>query len=398
MSQANSKSNIIKYKILYTCIILFVYELGKGIPLYEVETLARSIHTISAEEILIQTISGDAYRSSVFALGIFPYMISSLLVQIAMAILNAFSKDKVSPGKLGRITALVTFVVAMLQAFSLVRGLQFRTEGVFVREVAVMEMVTGAMLIWWMSDRIGRYGIGGRMMIGLVNIVSRIGSTIIGHSVQELIVPLAISAAGMLIMMIMENAEFRIPVQRISIHNVYADKNYMAVKLNPAGVMPMMFSTVVFMLPQLVVSLLEKLFPGQPDIIWWQANLSLARPLGIGVYIICMYLLTIFLAIMTVNPKDITEQFLKSGDSIVGIHAGRDTRRYLRKVIWSISIFSATVMGGCVAVPLVLQLRGSLDSTLVMLPTTVMMLTGLWCNFIREYVSVRKYDLYHPIF
>ena len=71
---------------------------------------------------------------------------------------------------------------------------------------------------------------------------------------------------------IMENTEFRIPVQRISIHNIYADKNYMAIKLNPIGVMPAMFSAAAFMIPTLIITALTWAFPENTSILWWQSS------------------------------------------------------------------------------------------------------------------------------
>lgn len=401
MSQSEKKESVLKYKLIYTSLILFVYILGRCIPLYGVDVPAYSHRAINAEELLMQSIGGDAYRYSVFAIGMSPLMISNILVQIIMACRDSVSKARVSPGKVRRISTGLTLVIAMLQALMRMPGLKFQETGniSFLMEATVVaEMVTGVMFILWLSERNAKYGIGGRTTLILVNILDGIMSTISGHSLQSLVIPLAISAVVMFIVLIMENAEKRIPVQRISIHNIYADKNYMAVKLNPVGVMPAMFSTALFMLPQLFVVLLGYMFPHHSGIMWWQENLSLLKIPGIAVYIICLCTLTVVFSMVLISPKDITEQFLKSGDSLVNIHAGRATKRYLRGTMWGISLFSAIVMSICVGIPLMLQTRGNIDSTLMMLPSSIMMLTGLWCNIYREIVAVRNYDSYQPIF
>ncbi len=194
----------------------------------------------------------------------------------------------------------------------------------------------------------------------------------------------------------MENTEKRIPVQRISIHNIYADKNYLAIKMNPIGVMPVMFSTACFMLPQFIVLLLALLFPEHSGILWWQQNMVLSRPLGAVVYILVLYALTIVFSMVFIGPGDLTEQFLKSGDSILNLHAGRDTKRYLSREVFRISFFSATVMGICLGAPLALQMRGGIDSTLVMLPSSFMMLSGIFCNLYQEFIVIRNFDAYRP--
>lgn len=381
---------------------MLVYIIGKNIPLYHIDFSGyKASINMNVEDLLIQSINGDVYKSSVFALGIFPSMIAGFLVQILMAIRGIFTKSGISPGKSQRMTVAVTLMIAVFQAVVQTPELNFKVsdDPLYVtRIIAGMEMVTGASLIMWMADRNGRYGIGGRMAFMIVNILERISLPIATYSMSSLKIPLAAAAVMMMVALIMENTEKRIPVQRISIHNIYADKNYMAIKFNPVGLMPMMFTTAVFMLPKLLVTLLVRLYPYHQGVLWWQENLSLMKPFGIFIYLMCEYLLTIGLAMLMISPKDISENFLKSGDSIVDLHAGRDTRRYLSGVMWRISLLSATVMGGCICVPIVLQSQAGIDSTLAALPTSIMMLTGFSCNIYREICTLWAYDSCRPLF
>lgn len=396
-----SKESILKYKLAYSGIILFVYLVGKNIPLYALDISAYREAYFNVEELLLQSIGGDAFRSSVFALGIFPSMISGFLVQIFMAIRGLFTKSGVSPGKTRRMMIAVTLVIASFQAFTRVREIKFiasSRELPVVQAIAALEMVTGAVLIMWLADRNSRFGVSGRMVFITVNILERIMGILYKNTPRALAVPLVISVVMMFVMMVMENTEKRISVQRISIHNIYADKNYMAIKLNPAGMMPMMFTAAIFMLPKLIVSLLISYYPYHQGILWWQENLSLTKPFGIFIYIVCEYLLTILFAMLMLSPKDISERFLKSGDSIVDLHAGRDTRRYLRGVVWRLSLVGATVMGVCIVTPMLLQVYGGMDSSLAALPTSMMMLIGFSCNMYRECITYRNYDSCRPLF
>lgn len=134
----------------------------------------------------------------------------------------------------------------------------------------------------WLTSRNKKYGIGGQTALIYLNILDGILTT----------------------------------VQRISIHNIYADKNYMAIKLNPIGVMPAMFSMAFFMVSQLLISLFIMVFPENAGLLWVEENMVLTKPLGIAVYVIILYTLTVGFSRVFLNPKDITEQFFKSGDSI----------------------------------------------------------------------------------
>ena len=399
MFKSGKNDSIIKYKLIYTILILLAYMIGKCLPLYMIDLSAYTNGSMDAEALLMQSISGDIYQCSLFALGISPYMISSVLVQLISTFRSSDSKARVSPKKTNRMSLTFTLVIAIIQAVVRVQDLQFRVEGdmlAMARIVAAFEMVAGVMIILWLSSRNKQFGIGGQSALIFINVVDGIIATLQGHKIQNLVLSLGVSFVVMVVMIIMENAEKRIPVQRISIHNIYADKNYLAIKLNPIGVMPAMFSTAFFMVPQLIITGLVWLFPEQSDILWWQENMTLSKPLGIAVYIFILYCLTIGFSRVFVNPREITEQFLKSGDSILNLHAGRDTRKYLSRVINRISFLSATVMSICLGVPMILQLVWGGDNTLMTLPSSTMMLTGIWCNLYREIVAIKDLEAYKP--
>ena len=397
--QFGRKDSILKYKLLYTALVLFIYLLGKNLPLYGIDLSAYANQTLDTATLLIQAISGDVYRRSVFALGISPYMMASILVQMVVAFRSADAKARISPKKKNYIMLELTLIFALFQAVLQVRNLSFAVTGqrlMLAQAVSVVEMIAGAMIILWLSEQNKKYGVGGQTALIFVNILEGIVAILTKGSMESLVIPLLISLIVIMLMVILENAEKRIPVQRISIHNIYADKNYLAIKLNPIGVMPVMFSTAFFMLPQLLVTGLEWLFPGQETIIWWQENLVLTKPLGVIVYIVILYALTIGFSRVFLNPTETTEQFLKSGDSLAGIHAGRDTKRYLSRNITRISLFSATALSLCLSVPMVMQLNGYMDNSLSALPTSIMMLTGIWSNLYREVLSIRDMDAYEP--
>ncbi len=399
LQKIEKKESIITYKLLYTIIILLVYLIGKSLPLYGINLDAYLHKTMDAEGLLLQTISGDIYRCSIFALGISPYMISSMLIQVVHAIQGSESRAKKSPKKTNQQVLGMTLFFAVIQSVLEVRKLQFAVapEELFMaRTIASTEMIAGVMIIIWLSTRNKQYGIGGQTAIIFTNILDGIRATISQATWDAIKIPLLISIVVMVIMLIMENAELRIPLQRISIHNIYADKNYLAIKLNPIGVMPAMFSTAFFMVPQLLVSLLNWIFPTNETILWWKEHMVLTEPLGVAVYIGVLYCLTIGFSRVFINPQELTEQFLKSGDSLENIRAGKDTKRYLSKAITRVSLVSAGVMSICLGVPLILQMHGRMENTLAALPSSVMMLTGIWCNLYREIVAIKELDEYKP--
>ncbi len=169
---------------------------------------------------------------------------------------------------------LATLTLAMLQSWSKLDDLLIRTDIenlLFTRSIIFLQMVTGAMLVYYLTMRNRRYGIGGQTLFILVNIMESILSAVRGHTAPELYIPFIAGILLILLGLVMENAEFRIPMQRISIHNIYADQNYVAIKLNPVGMMPAMFASVFFTIPQIVVRLLLRSAPYSRVLNWLYA-------------------------------------------------------------------------------------------------------------------------------
>lgn len=399
MSGKRIKHPIFYGKLLYSFIILIVYLTGRNLPLYGIDMSVYSDQSIDAQVLLVEMISGDFYRNSLFALGISPYIISMMSIQIILVFVSSERKRRISPIKRSRMQMCLMLTVAMMQAVSHLKELNFAADGterIFVESIAAVQMVTGTFVIFWLAARNKRYGIGGQTLLIYVNILDGLRRTLQGHSIRELAVPLLVGFIMMLVTLTMENAEKRIPVLRVSIHNIYADTNYLAIKLNPIGVMPAMFASAFFTLPQMLVQGLAYLLPNSEKLLWWQENLILTKPLGIGVYILVLYILTIGFSLIFLRPGDMAEQLLKSGDSIPNLYSGKETKRYLTREILTISFFSATVMGICLGIPMLMQLSGALQSSLVMLPSSIMIMTGMWSNLYQEVIAIRNYDAYQP--
>jgi preprotein translocase subunit SecY len=388
----------LEYKFYYTVLVMLFYLVGRAVPLCGIDTSAYADQTMDAQTLLMQTISGDRYRSSIFALGISPYMVAGIVVQVWTALQNSEKSGKRSPKQINRVMMCLMLILAVVQSVWRLGSLEFvAMEGgrlFLVKVAAAAEMVAGAFIILWLAENNKRYGIGGQTALILVNILDGLMGTLEGATLSNLVLPLFVSAFVMVLVIVMENSEVRIPLQRISIHNIYADRNYLAFKLNPIGIMPVMFTSAFFMLPQMALAGLIYLFPENLVFQLWKEQMTLTQPLGIATYIIILYGLTIGFSMVFVNPSDLTEQFLKSGDSILGLHPGKDTKRYLTRVLLAISFGSATMMAVCLGVPMCLQMWEKIDNSLAMLPSSVMILTGIWCNLYQEILSIKNMDAY----
>lgn len=393
------KGNIFKSKLLFTFLIILAYIAARCIPLYCVDINAFMDESIGSDILLFQSIGGDLYKTSILALGLAPYISGSIIVQMYAAIKKAGSKSQVSPKTIGTATVTLVMIFAVVQAYLQVEKLEFIATDVpliVVKGVAMLEMIVGALLIMRLSTKNKEYGIGGQTALIFVNIVDGIMRVIISNFGMGLIIPVVISLMAMIIMIMMEGIELRTPVQRIGIQSVYADKNYLAIKANPTGVMPIMFTSAAFMLPQALLGLLVKLRPENRTISYINTQMNLNSITGIIVYLILLIILTVVFAFLFIDPSNISEQLLKSGDSIVNLHAGPPTKKYIYSSLLHMCALSAVVMCLCVGVPLFLQYFGVVNGKISMLPTSFMMLSGMFCNLYIESVAVSSFDEYVP--
>ena len=395
------KEKILVYKILYTVMILVIYLIGRSIALYGIDLKALHDVQIDAQSIFVQNVTGDLKNCSLFILGVWPYMWGSMLMIVYVAIKSLDKTNRISQKKMNIVTYEITMVIALIQAYQKSREYTYIVPGNMVplaRLAVIVQMLAGMLLILWLCDRNQKYGIGGRMGIFLVNITDGIFSMLAGHYFSELVLPICLGLIGIPVMMLLETSEKRIPVQRVSIHNIHADKNYISYKLNPVGVMPIMFTSVFFMLPQLIVKLLAEFYPDHRSLIYLSDNMILTRPVGVVTYLIVQSLLVIGFSFLMLNPLKMAEGLLKSGDSILDIYAGKPTKRYLIRTVLRLSLFSSLVLAVCMGAPLSLQFTAvKLDPSLAMLPCSIMMLTGLWITLYREAVVYRHMEEYRPL-
>lgn len=394
-----AKEHILLYKILYSLMIMFVYMIGRNIPLYGVDVEAYRDVDINAQSIIIQAVSGDMKNCSIFILGLWPYMLASMLIVLVVAIATLDKTRRISPKKVNIWTVTLMLIIGILQAYERVQNYIYKVDGtalIQAKTIAFVELIAGMLIVVYLGDRATKYGICGKTSVFLVNIVDGMMTMLVGQPFRKLWLIIVIGIIEIAVMLVLENTEKRIAVQRVSIHNIHADKDYIAYKMNPVGVTPMMFASAAFILPQSVFGLLNKMFPESGTIEWIYHRMNLTSVLGVWVYIAIIVILTIAFSFIMLTPGKTAEDLLKSGDSILGVYAGRETKRYLQGCVLSFSLISSVVIGICVGVPLFLQFGGYINSKLAMFPCSIMMFTGIWISFGREAEVYRNMDRYEP--
>lgn len=390
------KTHLVRNRCLFSIFIIFIYFYCHRVPLNGIDMSAYDNLGLDLGAILTLAVNGSNKRCYVMSLGISPYITSSLIVSIVQAMRSKESKARTSPKAMNYWITAISFVVALVQSIFYALELKYVDSNMMSVLLVIFELMAGASIAQYLLLKNKKYGVGGFAPIIVVNMTESLVAIIFGSKFVDLRIPLMISLIMVVVMIFMEMHEKRIPLQRVSVHNVHAEKNYLAIKYNPVGFMAIMFGSSIFMIPQLIFGLLHYFYKDNESLTWLYINLNMSKPFGMVVYIVLMFIFSILLALLFINPKELSEDLLQSGDSIVNVPAGKATRRYIRKWVLFLSFISTTIMCTCLAVCLYLQYKGIVPSTVAMLPTTFMMLSGLLCTLYLEIKAYRDFDSYKP--
>lgn len=383
----------LRKKILFTLGIIIVYRLGATMPAPGVsfKNVRACAEQLEGQNIysLINLFSGGALLNlSVFALGIMPYITASIIIQLLTVVIPRFEQLKkegqAGQGKLTQYTRYLTIGLAILQSTGLValavRGQLFgecdqdvipNKDSIFTLIVLVITMTAGTSVIMWLGELITEKGIGnGMSLLIFTGIAARIpaeGKNIWDKDESRVTFVLVVVAAMIIIASVIyvEQAQRRIPVQyakRMIGRRMYGGTStYLPLKVNQAGVIPVIFASSLLYLPDLIVRLTQGTST-EPN--WFSTFVQThlvkqSSPVHIASYFLLIVFFTYFYVGITFNPDERADEMKKFGGFIPGIRPGRPTAEYLKFVLGRITLPGSLYLGIVAILPnLFLDLTG----------------------------------------
>ena len=389
------KTHLVRNRCLFSIFIVVIYFLCHRIPLNGIDMSAYDNLGLDLGAVLSLAVNGSNKQCYVMSLGISPYIMASLVISILFAMRSKEAKARTSPKAMNNWITVLTFIITLVQSIFCALNLKYVDCNMMSVLLVILELMAGASIAQYLLMKNQKHGVGGFAPIIIVNMMETLFGTLMKSSVDALKIPLVISFVMAIIMIFMEMHEKKIPLQRVSVHNVHAEKNYLAIKYNPVGFMALMFGSAIFMIPQLIVALIHHFYKSK-TITFLYENLNMSTVFGMRVYIVMMFLFTVLLSLLFVNPRDLSDDLLQGGDCIENIPAGKPTRRYIRKWVLFFSCLSGLIMCSCLSLCMYLQYNGVVDASLAMLPTTFMLLSGFICSIYLEIRAYRDFDSYKP--
>ncbi len=394
----------LRKKLLFTFFILLIFRLGSAIPVPYVDVHALNNYFTSQLSGTIlglyNAMSGSAFsQATVFALGIQPYINSSIIIQllcIAIPYLERLQKEGGEEGKkkLQRISRYTTLALALLMGWAYYMMLRNQSglltdTGFLSALVVILTFTGGACLVMWLGEQIDKDGIGnGISMILFAGIVSRVPmqvtSLVTGLAAGTLKWYLGLAlilgvALLVIVIVFITNSERRIPVQyakRVVGRKMYGGQNtFMPIKVNMSGVLPVIFAQSIASLPATVMA-----FTGTPTEGFWGFMNKWFFSSESVVYIVVYFLLIVafsyFYSAIQFNPIEIANNMKKNGGFIPGFRPGKPTADFIAKVINKVTLFGAIYLAFVALLPVIL---GAVikDNTLSIGGTSVIIVVGV---------------------
>lgn len=406
--------NIIVKRLFISLGILLFIRVGTFLPVPGINhtDLAFYIQRHSVTKSLVSTFSGnDTFVIGLLTLNIFPYINASILVQLLVSFSNKLAKlqkegDFESRRSINRLTRFITLIWAIIQSLTVALYLKqvlFDWNFILAFEIVIW-LTTGAIIVLWLSELITDYGLGnGASLLIYTNIISNLPNLYNKITSENneiftissgLSIVLLIFIALYGIVFLQEGIRIIPLISSKQLNQSYSNnsgtiKNYIPLRFNQAGVMPIILTTAILVIPNYISNL------GFLPKINLPPNLeSLKFIYWIG-YFGLILIFSSFYSTIVLNPKDISDQLQKMAVTIPGIRPGVQTTFYLKRLMNRITLLGATILAILATVPNFLESTLNLTSLNGLSTTSLLILAGVVLDLVREVKNIYYSNIYN---
>ena len=414
----------VRSKILFTIFIVFVFRIGTSITVPWVN--ANSLNALSGLSFLnmLSLVSGNAMKNfSVFALGVSPYITASIVVQLLqMDLLPKFvewgKQGEVGRRKLNQATRYIALVLAFVQSvgitagFNALSGAKLLTVPLTPQVFLVIGgiLTAGSMIVTWLGEQITDKGYGnGVSMIIFAGIVASIPDMVKGIYVDYFVnVPSSRLTSSLIFVAILiiavllivyfttyvEQAKYKIPIQYTKVAQGAPSSSYLPLKINPAGVIPVIFASSITAAPAAILQFVSASGLNWERVKTAQELVSTSTPTGVALYALLIILFTFFYTFVQINPEKAAENLQKSGAYIHGVRPGKGTEEYMSKLLRRLATVGSIFLGVISILPIVAKDLFGLSEVVAFGGTSLLIIISTGIEGIKQlegYLLKRKY-------
>ncbi|MBP3461613.1 MAG: preprotein translocase subunit SecY [Bacilli bacterium] len=381
----------LRKRIYFTFLMLFVFKLGTSIIVPGINRDSLGDTSLGFFELINAMGGGALEQFSIFALGVIPYINASIVMQLLqMDIIPYFSElgkqGQTGRNKLNKITRYMGIVLAFIQGY--VFSFAFVNNGSPLDYLTFALILTaGTSLLLWIGDRITEKGIGnGVSMIIMAGIIATLPNMF--YVTYNSFVPdggwlgilkfvgfVILYVAILLGVVFIETAERRIPIQYANkTTSIYGKQtSYIPFKLNSAGVMPVIFASIILTLPGIVAAVAKKTAVTTFVNKW----LTMTTPTGFVIYIVCIFVFAYFYTFLQIKPDELSENLGQNGGFIPGVRPGEETTKYIKTILKRITAIGAVALSIVAAIPVLFSVFSKLPSSVSIGGTSLLIVVGV---------------------
>lgn len=398
------KTKEVRNKIFFTLAMLVIFKIGTYIPAPGVNPAAfDSQQGSQGVTDLLNTFGGGALKNfSIFAMGIMPYITASIVMQLLqMDIVPKFSEwakqGDAGRKKLNNVTRYFAIVLAFIQSIGMAFQFNNYLKGQLIMDQSILSylliavvLTAGTAFLIWLGEQITQFGVGnGISIIIFAGILSSLPSSLIQFYQQAFVGQDDTSMAwlkviGLIIGMILLTvgaiyvlqAIRKIPIQyakKQSAQRLGSQATYLPLKVNSAGVIPVIFAMAFFLLPRTLTLFF-------PDASWAQKVSDVANPsnnIGMIVYVVLIIAFTYFYAFVQVNPEKMADNLKKQGSYVPGIRPGEQTQKYITRVLYRLTFVGSIFLAVIAILPIIATKVMSLPQSIQVGGTSLLIVIGV---------------------
>ncbi len=381
----------LRKRIRFTLLSLMIFVIGTSVRVPGTPDVAGSLGFLE----LVNVMGGGALkRFSIFALGVMPYITASIITQLLqMDIVPYFSELK-KQGPMGRqkinqITRYMGIAFAFLEGFAF--GFAFLGTGrtTFDYMYVAVVLTAGTAFLLWLGDQITQKGIGnGVSLIIMAGIIATLPSMFI-TAFKELIIDstfanwvgIALFVAFVIVyflivigVIFVQEAERKVPIQYANKStSAYGAKSYMPVKINAAGVIPVIFASSLLAIP----ATLAQFIKNEAFVSFVNKYLTYTKPVGFLIFVILIYFFAYFYTFIQLKPDELAKNLNENGGFIPGVRPGKATEKYISNVISKLTIVGGLFLVVISALPIVFSALSHLSSSVTIGGTSLLIVVGV---------------------
>ncbi|MGY0694034.1 preprotein translocase subunit SecY [Virgibacillus sp. FSP13] len=405
----------IRRKIIFTLLMLVVFRLGTFIPVPY--TNKEAIDFMNQQNVFgfLNTFGGGALQNfSIFAMGIMPYITASIIMQLLqMDVVPKFAEWK-KQGEMGRkklaqITRYGTVVLAFIQAIAMSVGFNAMAGGQLISNPGILTflviavvLTSGTTFLMWLGEQITANGVGNGISIlifaGIVaavpNGVKQLYIQYFDNPGDELFINIVIVALIALVVVavtvgviFIQQALRKIPIQYakklVNRSPVGGHSTHLPLKVNAAGVIPVIFAIAFIMAPRTVAGLFE----GNDFAATIEMIFDYTQPIGMVIYVALIIAFTYFYSFVQVNPEQMAENLQKQGGYIPGIRPGKKTETYLTRVMYRLTFVGSIFLAAVSVLPIILGGIANLPTAVRIGGTSLLIVVGVALQTMKQLES-----------